>query len=376
MKLKPNLFIFVFLLCISCNSSANMQKETSEIQNKNTYNEECSKFYPFDNKLIDLELLKVVEIDGLPAENFKTCSKYAHRFRNPISDSVLVGGKLFVVVNDKKNKKYQIEVFEKKKLIKTIKVPVEEPLPKVHEYYIHLLPYKNNVILQMSDMYTTHYRLVKYDVNGAELIRKEVEHTYITHPEPRTNHYNRYLYYYGITNSQMIFTSHMAFADRFKTILLDLNDFSVEEYDKRAHGIILDENDDELIGFATSIEDYDKKSMDMELTMIKGDIYSFTLPYGMPACSFLLKGSLLYVATYHPISTGSDLHCFNLKSKKIQWRAKVKQLKAEHSEYQNKVTLSLYKNKLLMEGNESYGGYLQVFDCFSGERITDFGFLD
>jgi len=369
-----NKLIILLSLVLIPACSNGQGKDKMEKKNKDkTHTEECSKFYWFDNQLIDLEALTQVVIDVLPATDFKTCSKYAHRFIEPLNDSVSFEGRLFVVVNNKKTQTYQLQIIKDQKVVKTIQAPVEMPLPEVHEYYMHLLRFKNRVILMMSDMYSTHYRLVKYNSEGNELLRTDIEHTYITHPEPNTNYHHRYLYYFGISKSQMVFTSHMAFADKFKTILLRMDDFSIKEFDKMTHGIILDDKDEELTGFVTASEDYENKITNYHITMINGKNYDLTLPYGMSACNFLLKDNLLYIANYHPISTGSALQCFDMKTGKIKWTADVLQLNVGHSEYWNKVTLSFYKDKLIMEGNEAYGDYLQIFNAKTGERLAHFG---
>src|SRR5690606_32229672 len=111
-------------------------------------------------------------------------------------------------------------------------------------------------------------------------------------------------------------------------------------------------------------------------TMINGKEYSFSIDYADQACEFLLKGDLLYIANYHPIATGSSLHCFDLKTEKMKWTADVLQVNASHSEYYNKVTLSMYKDRLLMQGDEAYGSYLQIFDAESGKRLKQFGLLE
>ncbi len=333
--------------------------------------EECSNLYPFDNYYINLDENNAVLIDGIPSTNFKTCSKYAHRFTNIISDSVTLNGKTFVVENNKEKSIYNINIFEGKKRINTINLPVERPLPKVHEYYIHLLPYKNDIIMFMEDFYTTHYMICKYNSEGKELMRKEIEHTYITHPEPNTNHYNRYLYFNNLTASQMIFTSHIAFADKFKTIVLSMDDFSIMEYDKTANGIILDDKDENFAGFVS------QNKNQFTVQMLDKRTFTFEIKYGNPSCDFILKDNLLYIANYHPIATGSSLQCFDLKTGKMKWTADVKQIMASHSEYSNKVILSIYKNKIIMEGDEASGDYVQIFDAETGKRLAVFGdFLD
>jgi len=165
----------------------------------------------------------------------------------------------------------------------------------------------------------------------------------------------------------MIFTSHIAFADKFKTHVLSMDDFTLTEFDKTANGLILDEKEENLVGFVTQEEDH------FTILMTDNKTYEFDIKYGSPACEFILKDNLLYIANYHPISTGSGLCCFDLNTSIMKWKADVKQVMASHSEYSNKVTLSMYKNKIIMEGNESYGDYVQIFEAETGKRLAAFG---
>lgn len=350
---------------LSCSGTQNPGKDPDQKQYDDTV--ECSNLYPFQGYYIELDKNNAVLIDGIPETDFKKCSKYAHRFTDPVSDSVYLNGKTYVVERNKDKGIYNINIFEQGKRVNTIKLPVENPLPEVHEYYINLLPYKNDIIMFMEDMYTTHYIICKYNQDGKELMRKEIEHTFITHPEPDTDYHHRYLYFSYLTASQMIFTSDAGFAEKSKTIVLSMDDFSVKEYDKTANGIILDENDENLAGFVT--QEGDKFTVEM----IDGKKYQFVIEYGDPACDFILKGNLLYIANYHPIATGSGLYCFDLGTGKMKWTADVKQVNASHSEYSNTVVLSMYEDKILMEGIESYGNYLQIFDAETGERLAAFG---
>lgn len=365
LKAMCTLLLLSLISLLSCTTPQTLKTEPEKFQLNDTA--ECSNLYPFQAYYINLDENNAVLIDGIPSADFKTCSKYAHRFTNPVSDSVIIDGKKFIVVKNKEKGIYNVNIFEGEKLLNTIKLPVENPLPEVHEYYINLFPYKNDLIMFMEDMYTTHYIICKYNTEGKELISKEIEHTYITHPEPNTNHYNRYLYFNDLTASQMVFTSHIAFADKFKTIVLSLDDFSVTEYDKTANGLILDENEKNLSGFVTQDNDH------FTVQMIDNRKFEFEIKYGNPACEFILKDNLLYIANYHPIATGSSLHCFDLQTGKMKWTADVKQVMASHSEYYNKVTLSMFKNKIIMEGDESYGDYVQIFDAGTGKRLAVFG---
>jgi hypothetical protein len=104
--------ILVMSLFSNCNSAQNNNPMKDD---KKAFLEECSKFYWFGKELIDLELMKKVVVDGLPATDFKTCSKYAHRFVEALGDSVNIGDKIFSIINDKKTKTYQLQISEQKK---------------------------------------------------------------------------------------------------------------------------------------------------------------------------------------------------------------------------------------------------------------------
>ena len=332
-----------------------------------TYTDECSQFYPFHDIYLNLETNQMVEADIIPANDFKSCSKYAWRFRTPFSDSVYVNGRSFVVEKNRDKGQYLINIYEKGEFVKSIIAPTEKPLPEVHDYSLYLTVFENDFILVMEDMYTTHYAICKYNTDGDLLTRQNIEHTFITHPEANTNYHHRYLYFHGIVGQQMVFTSHIAFSEKDKTVVLNMKDFSLEEYDLKATGLIADENEEKLAGF---ISGEDGK---FKIEMLDGRKFKFDIKYGGPACNCLLKGDMLYIADYHPISTGSGLQCFNLKTGKMQWTADVKQMNVGHSEYWNTVTISMYKNKIIMEGNEASGDYVQLFDAETGERLMAYG---
>ncbi|PLW93482.1 MAG: hypothetical protein C0592_05950 [Marinilabiliales bacterium] len=358
MKTLNLVFLVILIPFFHCSNPAEKQNE---------YTDECSMFFPYKDHYINLETNQEVEADIIPANDFKSCSKYAWRFREPLSDSVYVNGRSFVVEKNRDKEQYLINIYENSEFVKSIIAPTEKPLPEVHDYSLYLTVFEKDVILVMEDMYTTHYFICKYNTDGELLTRQDIEHTFITHPEPNTNQHHRYLYFHGIVGQQMVFTSHIAFAEKDKTVVLNMKDFTVEEYEMRATGLIADENEEKLAGF---IDGDDGK---FKITMLDGRTFKFGIEYGGPACNCILKGDMLYITDYHPIATGSGLQCFNMKTGKMQWTADVKQVMASHSEYYNTVTLSMYKNKIIMEGVEAYGQYVQIFDAETGERLACVG---
>jgi len=334
--------------------------------------EECSNLYPFQGYYIDLENNNALLIDGIPATDFKTCSKYAHRFQTRVSDSVNLNGRTFVIDKNKDKLRYKMNIYEAGKFVKSIPLPVENPIPEVHEYYFNLFSYKNDVIMFMQDMYTTHFLICKYNSDGEELMRTKIEHTFVTHPDKMTNYYHPYLYFYDITASQLVFSSSASYSEKDKTVVMSLDDFTTKEYESSLCGIILDEQDQNMVGFISK----GQKENEYLVQMNDNSQCRFEIEYGNPSFSIILKDNFLYVANYHPISTGSSLYCFDIKTGNMIWEADVLQVNASHSEYSNTVILSSYKDKIIMEGFESYGNYLQIFDAATGKRLAKFGDLD
>jgi hypothetical protein len=358
MKLLPFIILMSFLAC----ASNNKDKKDSK---KKIYPDECSQFFPFQGKIVDLESYEYVDIAKSNSTLYTDCSVYAHKFKLESYDTVQISGKKMTIFNDDDEGKYQL-VIKGEDGSKRIDLPVDLPLEEVREYYIHLIGFGDAVIVLMLDFYGKDFIVCKYDSNGELLLTTRLEHSFITHPDPNTDYYHPYLYYFGETNSQIIFSAG-CFSEKLKTIILSVEDFALLEFDKSVSGLILDEKESEVIGFASYIDD------DFEVLLFDGREFKFEIEYASNACDFILKGEKLYIANYHPIATGSSLHCYDLTKKKVIWTADVKQINASHSEYYNSVVLGLYKDKVLMYGLEANGEYLQVFDADSGERLAVFG---
>ena len=128
-----------------------------------------------------------------------------------------------------------------------------------------------------------------------------------------------------------------------------------------------------LAGWITMKAEEDAQGTVLELTTKEGKVHPITLPYGAATCNLLLNGDWLYLANYSSIATGSSLYAFHLKTGKIAWTAEVKQLNRDHSKYHNEVILSLYKDVLIMEGQEHAGAYVQFFEAQTGKRLAVFG---
>jgi hypothetical protein len=326
------------------------------------------KYYKFDGYYIDLDNLKATS-DSFMGATFKDLPPYAWRFSNPIADSLYINGHSFVIENNEEQERYKLHIIKNGNWKTSVDLPVDTPLAEVREYYIHMFPYKNDVIVYMEDMYTTHYYIMKYNSDGKELMRKDIEHTYVT-IEGNTYEHHPYRYFSYLTPHHMVFSSGF-WPDKPNNVILSLDDFSVQEYKDGADGIILGDGEKEIAGFIS----FNGQSKKHTIHMINGKKYQVKLDEWRSGCNVLMSKQYLYIATFHPISTGSGLACFDMDKGEIVWTADVLQVNASHSEYSNNVTLSMYKDKLIMEGNESYGNYVQIFDPKDGKRLASFGFV-
>lgn len=212
------------------------------------------------------------------------------------------------------------------------------------------------------------YIISSYDENGKELYRKQLHHTKIE-ITGNTRHHERILNYLTHNSKYVIFTTSVFSREFSQTVILELASGNLTEIPISTDGVLFDRQDDiqglfQYDGDSKEITFYDKLSDDI-LWKYK---YSYNVVYASSVTA-LVQGDKLILALYHSISTGSDLLALDINTGKILWHANVDQVNASHSEYYNTVNLYAYKDKVLMEGIESYGKYLQVFDIKTGSTL-------
>jgi len=168
--------------------------------------EVCSRHYLFEGDYIDLETLEKAHIGGLVVD-FKECSKYKRRFESDAEETPTIGEVTFSIDKNVEEGVYNLLLQKGGELVKTIALPVKQPLPRVRSYRISLFIFGDELVVLMKDYYDVEFIIVKYDKNGNELLQTTLEHTYITHPQFNTNHHNPYLYSHAKTNNYQIFSA-------------------------------------------------------------------------------------------------------------------------------------------------------------------------
>jgi outer membrane protein assembly factor BamB len=224
-------------------------------------------------------------------------------------------------------------------------------------------------IIHVKDLESEYgYLISSYDENGKEFYSKQLHHTKIE-ITGNTHHHERILNYLTHNSKYVIFTTSVFSREFSQTAILELATGNLTEIPISTDGVLFDREDKitglfQYDGESKEITFYDKLSDDL-LWKYK---YNYDIVYN-PSVTALFQGNILVLALYHSISTGSDLLALDINTGKLLWHANVEQVNASHSEYYNTVNLYAYKDKVLMEGIESYGKYLQVFDINTGATL-------
>lgn len=206
-----------------------------------------------------------------------------------------------------------------------------------------------------------------YDENGTEIYKTFAEHTDILIHGNILEH-KRYLNYFSHNSKYAVFTSNVFYRNYEKTVIVNLASGEITGIPVTIDGILYDEQDN-----IEGLFNYNRSENELTFYDSKGKEtfwkYKYDKGVAYPTnVSVLLTGNTLVTAFYHSIATGSDLAALDYKTGRLIWHADVDQVNASHSKYYNRVFLYSYKDKILMEGIEAYGNYLQVFDIKTGTK--------
>lgn len=205
------------------------------------------------------------------------------------------------------------------------------------------------------------YRVLKYNGKGELIQRWKLEHTkYIR--EGNTIYSKPYLYYRACTDKEIVFSSihYSGVSD----VGIVLNHVTGEEKKTEGivGGIIMNTKDTSLAGLIR----FKEKKIEVEISADKWFIENVN---GDNTVKTILSDNVLYVASYHWISTGSALRAYDATTGRLLWVGDVRQMNTSHSEYYNTVYLTMFEDKLILEGNEAHGDYLQILDSKTGKLL-------
>ncbi len=352
-----NILIISFLFLFGmCNTNTRLTENKKEIENE--------YIYPFDGEYFDLNKLEITVSETGFVDNFKTGSKYYQRFLMPdginnFQKEIAFKGSKFKIKDDS-----SVEILFQDSTVKVIEnKEAKINKDKIEENSFFLL--STDGVIHIKRLYGKYgYVMYKYDEKGHEIFNTHIKHTYMVIRGGNIS-YHPYLKYFTHTNEAIVFTSYERAYD--KTHVISIKDGSLSTFSFKVTGIIRDVDENSIKGFIVHNEETGKVKVNFLtydwLISKKQDVETIN--------ETLLCNNVVVVAAYSPITSGAALSAYNMQTGDVLWHADVKQLNAAHSKYSNFVILSLYKDRLIMEGIEASGKYLQIFDLKSGKRLFE-----
>lgn len=317
--------------------------------------------YKFKNKYLNLNLLKLSDTVSKNAVEIKRENIHSNTFVSDENDFIAN----YKSYTFKLNSSREISILDNKsKLLKTIADPDKNiPLDNTSGNSL-IFTVSDGVVLIQRLSEEEGYHIKKYDENGTLLNSWTVAHT-IYKKYDNTVESIPHLYYFAHTSNEIIFSSMYSDAPK-ETVVLSIADGTKKTIEKSTGGIIVNQTDKSLAGLI-HFDDH-VKTMEVEMGSKK---WQTTYNGYDDAAKTVLSDSILVIAIYDNIATGCAVNAYNAYTGTLLWKGDVKQLMVGHSEYYNMVYLTVYKNMLILEGNEAGGDYLQVFDLKTGKRLFE-----
>jgi len=327
----------------------------------NAQRDNNENLYSYKDYFINLDNLQVIQSQENFSNTFKISGIYSGRFNIPFwfesyPKEVIYKNKFFQLSEDNIVKIIDLDTKEEK-ILKNMEDGIDLDFTSGNSFLLST----SNGVLQIKKLISEYgFIIYKYDENGHILFNLNLEHTDII-VEGNIHHSYPYLAYLMNTDDYIVFSSYDRNYDL--TYLIDLNNGEFKSYDYTVSGVIRAEDENTIIGFVVINEENIRVDLfSYEWTTFLNNNYS-------NAVQTLVKDNILVIADYNTIATGSNLSAYDLNTGNFLWEADVNQLNVGHSKYYNTVILSLYEDKVIMEGIEAYGSYIQIFDINNGERL-------
>ena len=329
-------------------------------------------WYPFKGLYLDLNRFQYVDTDVLPLRTFKTDSPFRFRFATKIYDKAFFKHKLFEIQPQNGLKIKDLRTNQAQLLPNT-----ERTIATDKGVQNFLLVQDDGVLHIKNLLGNAGYVIYKYDENGQVLFKTQLPHTLIqVDGQVRIN--LTYMGYMAYTNRFLAFRSF--YEGEPKTCWLDTQisaampptNNRVKCAPQTAVGLIRNEADEAVQGWlAVSSRTVNGTEMyDLNASLDDGKSWVITLGINpVDSAETLVLGNTLYVATYNRLTSGAKLVALEANTGRKKWTADVLRLDiVGNDRYTNKVFLSLFEDKLILEGNETAGNYIQIFDKDSGRR--------
>ncbi|MDH5681221.1 MAG: PQQ-like beta-propeller repeat protein [Spirochaetota bacterium] len=226
----------------------------------------------------------------------------------------------------------------------------------------HLIPDNSGPIHIIKPQNDNLFLIRKYDERAKLLFDRKIKHTHIKIAGGE-HYYFPYLRRLTETADYLIFTSY----DRNYPVTTIVHRVTgrVRDFPYLIAGVVRDSNNN-FQGFTVLNKKGDHLSFYSSAGQLKWRA-KVQEGHGERLKGHWVDNQLIFTR-YHKIATGSDVFSLHIKTVKLLWRGDVRQLKVSHSKYLNGVNMTIYRNKVILQGIEM-DRYLQVLDASTGRNL-------
>ncbi len=320
----------------------------------------AQNLYQMGTSWIDLETFAKADSATTPESDFKKTSKYAARFRvfdigiNP-PQQCEYKERPFRVIDDN-HIGYKVSPGSKEVKLQTNSE--EETLEKVGgNHFVVSIP--DGVVNVQRFSGPSGYRVAKYDEWAKLQFKQNIPHT-LTAEKGGKEFTVPYLYYFMHTDRFMLFTS-LNTRTVHKSVLVDLKDGKTTPIESTVCGVIRADNEIAIKGYV--LRDEAAKTLTFKSAMGSWAIKENNITKVITET--VVNDTAIIFARYYKGSPTVSLASCSAKTGKVVWVGEVKQPAAGA----NQIFLSVYKGKLIMEGTQNDGGFLEAFDMTNGKRL-------
>ena len=325
----------------------------------------AQNLYKLNDSYIDLETMAKADAASLgdsaaiADKDFKKKSRFAARFNvldvtGEIPPVVYYQERPFRVLDDNH---IGYKVTPGSKEIKLQTNSEEEALDKVAGNHF-VLAVSDGILNVQRFEGKLGYRVSKFDEWGKLKFKQNIPHTLYAEKDG-TEFAVPYLQYFMHTDRFMVFTS-LNTRTVHKTVVVDLKDGKTNPIESTICGVVRAENEISFKGYM--IRDEPGKILKFN---IAGSAWSIKEPNITKVVGeAVLNDSMVIFARYYKGATTVSLAACNVKTGKVIWVGSVKQPTAAPA----LMYLSVYKDKLLMEGVIAGNNFLEAFDMKTGKN--------
>ncbi|NDC42088.1 MAG: hypothetical protein EBZ77_11155 [Chitinophagia bacterium] len=320
----------------------------------------AQNLYALNDSWLSLDDFSTKEAPATPDSSFKDRGRFAARFRvinllGKVPDTGTYKERPFHLIDDN-TIGYKVTAGGR-----DIKVQVnkdEQPLDDVPGK-VFLFGVPDGIVLVQRFEGELGYKVSMFDEWGKVRYKQVLPHTRVVEKDGEQIKLP-YLLYYTHTDRYMVFNS-LDSRDVNKSIVMDLKDGQFKAYDAKICGVVIHNNELAYNGYLIR----DEKAKNIMVAhaggrwSIKDDNISKVM------CETVMADSNLIVARYYKSIPTINVTAYNARTGKPVWTADMKQ----PSGAPQRVYLSMYNNKLLVEGTLPTANFMEAFDINNGKRL-------